>query len=762
VSSNAPAFGQRQPESAPGAVPAGLRADEQFIGEPWIGEAGITESVGQIVARDAAEPLARETPRVRRIRRSSQPKTENPDAPSVSSWPERSAAAGNMIEPKNPQTIGVNWTGTHASESCCVPPDSVGAVGPTQVLVLSNGRFKVYDKAGVLGGLNVSDSTFFASVRGSGADVSDPHVRFDRSSNRWFITEIDIPACECSNRILIAVSSGPTITNSSSFTFFQFQHDTVGTTPNVDTGGFADYDTLGVDANALYIGINEFDGGAPGNQSTTGYVVRKSALLSGSLVVTAFRGMALCNPSCVTGPFSPQGVDNDNPSASEGYFVGVDFLSFSKLTIRRISNPGGTPSISGNIFVTVPTTTLPLDQVQQGSSTKLEGIDDRLFAAAITKNQITGVSSLWTAHNIAVNASGVAGSGDRNGMRWYQLDDLTSAPTLTQSGTLFDSSASNPKGYWMGSVAANGQGHMALIASFAGAANFAGVAAAGRLSSDASGTTQTRSVVVDGCCAYVDFTGFSVQRWGDYSQVVVDPTDDQTMWAFAEFTNASSTTDSWGVRAVKLVAAPPAALSTAVPSSIKTGIASTSVSITGTTSSGSAFFDPGSDFANRLTVQVSGGVTVNSVTFVDATHVTVNVSTVGTSTGAKNVVITNPDGQQATGNSLITVTGMAFTDDVLTSGVTMIKAVHVTELRTRIDAVRAAKGLAAFSYTDPTLTVGSMVVKAVHITEMRTALSQAYVAAGRAAPTFTDPDLSGKTITTVHINELRTAVVDIE
>src|SRR5207248_2448345 len=105
-------------------------------------------------------------------------------------------------------------------------------------------------------------------------------------------------------------------------------------------------------------------------------------------------------------------------------------------------------------------------------------VDDRLFAAMIKKNTLTGVSSLWTAHNIRVNASGVgstlsATSGGRNGTRWYQIDNLTATPTLTQSGTLFDPAGSNPRGYWMGSVAANGQGHMALVASFASAADYA-------------------------------------------------------------------------------------------------------------------------------------------------------------------------------------------------------------------------------------------------------------------------------------------------
>src|SRR5438128_1266371 len=144
---------------------------------------------------------------------------QNLDSPRVAQWPP--ADGGPQVanpNPELPQTVSTNFLGTELSESTFIPPDSNGAVGPTQVLVLSNGRFKVFDKTGNPGALNVADSTFFASVK-STAQVSDPHVRYDRLSARWFISEIDVALR--SNRILLAVSSGPTITDSSTFTFYQ-------------------------------------------------------------------------------------------------------------------------------------------------------------------------------------------------------------------------------------------------------------------------------------------------------------------------------------------------------------------------------------------------------------------------------------------------------------------------------------------------------------------------------------------------------------
>jgi hypothetical protein len=93
----------------------------------------------------------------------------------------------------------------------------------------------------------------------------------------------------------------------------------------------------------------------------------------------------------------------------------------------------------------------------------------------------------------------------------------------------------------------------------------------------------------------------------------------------------------------------------------------------------------------------------------------------------------------------------------------MIKVVHITELRTRINAVRVARGLSNFTFTDPTLTIGDSIIKAVHILEMRTALNAAYVQAGLPVPTYSAPTPAfGVSVLTTAITELRAAVQAIE
>ena len=88
------------------------------------------------------------------------------------------------------------------------------------------------------------------------------------------------------------------------------------------------------------------------------------------------------------------------------------------------------------------------------------------------------------------------------------------------------------------------------------------------------------------------------------------------------------------------------------------------------------------------------------------------------------------------------------------------RAVHLTELRSRIDAARSRCGLASVSWTDPSIVPGVTAIKAAHVTQPRTALDAAYRACGRTPPSWTDPQIiSGETsVKAVHFTELRDAV----
>lgn len=633
------------------------------------GEKGIVETVEQIMNRERENPMPAwdGVPKVKR------PETEKDKADRrPSAWEAEMDAKFLTSEfaPSTwllPQTVGTSIAGPDIASSGFVPPDSMGDVGPTQVLMHANGRIRVYNKlTGALGSLDATDSTFWNSVR-NGSGVSDPHIEYDRLSGRWFICAINVQAAP--NRVVVAVSSGPVITNTASFTFFQFTHDAVGATPNTDTGGFADYPTWGIDANAAYMGMNIFNAAGSALIGTTVYIINKANLLAGTLTVTPFRQIGAASGTGA-GPWTPQAADNDDPTATEGYFVGVDNAAFSLLNVRRVSSPGGTPTLSGNLNITVPTTRFPILQPHLGAATttrRLDSLDDRLFSARIQRNNITGVSTLVTAHNIQVNTAGAGSTtGGRNGSRWYEIGNLTTTPSLVQSGTLFDSAVTNPNGFWIPSIAMSGQGHMAIAASSAGLTRRAEIFASGRLRTDGAGTLQAPTQIQGSTFNY-NAEAADGQRWGDYSQTSVDPCDNQTFWTFQEY--AGDTNNSWRMRGVQLRAAGPPASPTASPSTVGTGAASTNITVTGVSVGGTEFYDNPAGFlcnasctttgtgncrmtasviSSPLTPQVA--LTINSVTFNSPTQVTLNISTVGATPGTHTVQLRNPDGQSTNVN----------------------------------------------------------------------------------------------------------------
>src|SRR5215470_8400602 len=132
--------------------------------------------------------------------------------------------------------------------------------------------------------------------------------------------------------------------------------------------------------------------------------------------------------------------------------------------------------------------------------------------------------------------------------------------------------------------------------------------------------------------------------------------------------------------------------------------------------------------------------------------------------GQNVLQVTARDAANNASTATLTVTvnpaSFAFTDDPLAAQSTVVKAVHITELRVDIDSARLARGLAGFSWTDPTITPGITMVKAVHVAELRAALRQAYQAVGRAAPTYTDPTLTAgaQTVSARHLIEVRAAL----
>ncbi|MFN2481263.1 MAG: hypothetical protein ABR554_07335 [Pyrinomonadaceae bacterium] len=722
-----------------------LSQQSEKVGVPTAGSPGVQKTTEQIMVEQSATPSFPRAPRMMRERELPERKhlPQDPNAKPVASTPGNNDAPvsklrggakgaagskplGSTVATQGvaaPQTPGTSFTGATLSDTGAFPPDSMGAVGPAQYVVFVNGRVRTFNKTtGAADGvINVDSDVFFSSVMtpvsGGTLNVnftSDPMVRYDRLTGRWFLTIIDVPSLndigDTPNRYHIAVSdaaSNGVISAGTVWTFYFVQQNTVG---GGDSGEFLDYPSLGIDANALYMGGNMFSASAGNFTGCTAFVIRKSSLLSGGPVVaTAFRGL-IPNPSTTDGMLTPRGVDNYDPAATEGYFIGVSNAAFGRLIMRRVSNPAGTPTISADILITVSATSYPVPVDHLGNANladldldgfpdgDLDALDDRLYSAHIRGGR------LWTAHNLAVTAAGVASNSNtqrRNGVRWYELNvpPTTGTPTVTESGTIFDTSTTRAaaRQYWIPTVLVSGQGHAAFGYSTAGTAFSINAATNGRLRTDTLGTTQAVNV-------YTATTGTynppsdpgPPRRWGDYSYTSLDPQDDMTMWTIQEFCDANN---SYGVRVVKLAAPPPASPNTASPSSIPAGQSSVSVTITGTSVSGSEFYDPGANLAppalpfNHISAAVSGGVTVNSVTYNSPTQVTLDLNTTAAPDGPKNVTITNPDGQSTTSNNVVYV------------GAAPASPVLISEFRFRGSASASDEFLEVYNNSDSSHTV---------------------------------------------------------
>lgn len=639
----------------------------RIVGIPTRGAAGVAESISSIMQRQALVPIKdlEETDQEKEVVQPDRTHLpQNPLSPDQASSPALPLGllpirAGEG--PYTPQTVGVNFTGATLSgvnPTFSFPPDCQGAVGPTQYVMFVNGRLVTFSKAtGVADGvLNADPDVFFFSVRNN-SRTSDPRIRYDRLTGRWILVIINVST---PNRILIAVSnaaSAGVISGSTVFTYFFINIAT--TPPAISSTCLADYPTLGVDANALYIGTNNFCNSPQTYVNSDGYVIRKSSILGvGPIVVTAFRNLNSGAPNYI-GPYTPQGVDNFDPASNEGYFIGVDGNSYGLLQMIRVATPGATPTASATIPITVATTGAPINVPHLGNTGgtngRLSALDDRLFAAHIRNGR------LWTSHSIQVSNTGVySASGGRDGSRWYEFNVPVGSgtPTIVESGTVFDPAVTNPRSYWIPSVMVSGQGHAAFTLCSAGNNDRANAGTVGRLSGDALGTVQSVALYSSSSSAYnptSDPGGSNGRRWGDYTYTSLDPIDDQTMWAVSMFCDV---TNSYGVRIAKLIAPPPATPSALAD--ITAGQASVPDTLTGVVVTGSGFWDPGTNLPgvpvfNHLAAAITNGgatgtpPTVVSATWISPTKVALvlNASAATANIAAEKytISITNPDGQ---------------------------------------------------------------------------------------------------------------------
>lgn len=407
-----------------------------------------------------------------------------------------------------PITVQFNFdgmNGVHAGGA--IPPDTNGAVGDKQFVLITNFAYSVYDKSTgkkTLGPIDIRN--IWKKIGGTcwTFDIGDPIVLYDRLAKRWFIYELF--GC-------IAVSA----TDDATGRFHLY---------SIPLPGTPDYPKAGVWPNAYFLSQVNFVNGVPEGQACA---LDRAAMLAGS------EALMVCmppNPEDGTllpadfdgGQLPPAGapnhyveLGNSNTTLNE-YDFHVDFVNPERSTFKGpniISVPAYTQLCGGGRGACIP---------QPNGGDLLDAIGDRLMYRNAYRNFGTHEALVFS-HSVAPGKSSAAVAA----VRWYELRSRSFGGEffLYQAGTY----QNKTKNYWMSSVAMDKAGDIAMGFSADDSTSLApSIYLTGRVPSDPLNKMESTRLVVKGKNVQI-----GSNRWGDYSSLSVDPSDDCTLWYVQEY-----------------------------------------------------------------------------------------------------------------------------------------------------------------------------------------------------------------------------------
>jgi uncharacterized repeat protein (TIGR01451 family) len=479
--------------------------------------------VGHSVKNDVSRPLRSMPKRPFRGARLEHEANPNP-RPAARHRDALDAARQTRAFAPNIPTPDLNFDGIAApGVSCfCAPPDTNGEVGLAQYVQVVNTGFQVFDKAtgsSVLGPLDINTVwTGFGGVCG-GESMGDPVVVYDQIANRWLISQFagtaDVMTDEC-----IAVSTGLDATGTWNRYDFHLGTD------------FFDYPKIGVWPDGYYMTMNVFDPASGFYEGPQPFAFNRSAMLAGNPATF----VTTRDPSVFDSgndPMLPADLDGKTlpPAGAPAPFLMSGTLSTWKLWRFHVnfgSPATSTFTLGGTLVPAAYTLLCPGDQdcvPQENTMRGLDALADRAMFRLAYRNFGAHESLVG---NQTVSAGGVAG------IRWYVINLATSGtPAFTQQSTYQPDTTWR----WMGSAAMDRDEDLALGFSASDATINPEIRYAGRLATDPADTLgQGEAHLFDGTGSQ---TG-SHNRWGDYSDLTVDPLDDCTFWYTQEYYAANS------------------------------------------------------------------------------------------------------------------------------------------------------------------------------------------------------------------------------
>ena len=503
------------------------------------------------------------------IRRTDASAPRTPDQALSSKSPRINAPSPN---PPNPPTVdfeGIKIADTIAAGQGFLPPDTNGDVGPAHYVQTVNSSFRVWDKAGnPLTPLTTFPTLFgpLGAPCGSSAD-GDPIVLYDQLADRWLISEFCTVA-NPNNHQLIAISKTGDPTGA--YYLYDFMM------PN---NKFNDYPHFGMWPDAYYMTDNQFNQAGTVFLQGGVFAFNRAKMLVGDPTAgyVYFDTAVLFPPGGANGP---DGIGGMLPADMEGYippaagapcpfayFQAGEFgepgdqlrifdfhVDFGVPANSTFTERAGSPlAVAAFDPIPVPNTRNVVPQPPPATAASfLDAISDRLMYRLSYRN--FGSSETLIA-NHTVNAA--TNPLFRAGVRFYQLNRATPTGAFT-IGEQQTWAPADTEQRWMGSAANNFQGDVAVGFSTSSLTVFPSVRYAARLGTDTAGTglAQGETVIEAGGGSQTHTSG----RWGDYSDITVDPSDDCSFWYTQEYytvsTEPGNTTAPWHTRISKFAPGP--------------------------------------------------------------------------------------------------------------------------------------------------------------------------------------------------------------
>ncbi|MGH8094394.1 MAG: hypothetical protein ACREIF_13140 [Chthoniobacterales bacterium] len=470
-----------------------------------------------------------------------------------------SAITPNMPSP----LITFDGVDSNLSGCGCLPPDSDGDVGSNDYINSANSSIQIYDKSGnVLAG-PITYNSFFSAIGtgnpcGNNQNDGDGLAFYDHIADRWVITDFAFPSNGATNWQCIGVSQTSDPVAGGWYLY------TVQVDPSNPTF-IGDYPKFAVWPDAYYLSVNLFNQTDLSFQGVRQFAFDRNSMISGgSTNAIAFSILpadlgdqySLLPATFRTGAppaGQPEWFMSVNSSSVPGtvetqVFVRrfhVDFVVPSNSTygVGASHSPDGVITVNGFIDGFTATTSNIVPNGTATTSQYLDTLGDKLMYPLVYQN-INGKEYIYGDQTVAPFNNGTTNTGP-TAVRWYQFDmtgnTIPATPTQQQDFT------NNNDGLyrWMPSINVDGSGNMAIGYSVSSTTLNPGVRYAGRLSTDPlNDLSQGEAVMFPGTGHQTSTSG----RWGDYSALFVDPSDNCTFFHTNEYYSVTGSA-SWRTRA---------------------------------------------------------------------------------------------------------------------------------------------------------------------------------------------------------------------